>query len=241
MATWADVIQDALQDLGVIQAGETPSAEDQAYCLTRVNRLIDEWRAERLQIYSITRTTLALTSGTSTYTIGPSGDFNIARPIYVEKVRFLDTSMTPNIELPLQPLTDDAYADIAIKTLTSTYPSVYYINPTFPTSTLIFWPVPTSTTLTGVIYCPTALTEASAASDAFSTPPGYRRMITTALALEIAPGFEKEPSPSLIRQAMDSMADVKRANFRMMDMAIDQGALGHAAEWLTRYSIYTGP
>lgn len=241
MATWADVIQDALQDLGVIQAGETPSAEDSAFCLTRVARLVDEWRAERLQIYSITRTTHALTSGTSTYTIGPSGDFNIVRPVYVEKVRFLDTSMTPNIELPLQPLTDDAYAEIAIKTLSSTYPSVYYINPTYPTLTLIFWPVPSSTTLTGVIYCPTALVEPTATSDSFAAPPGYRRMITTALALEIAPGFEKEPPPSLVQAARDSMADVKRANFRMMDMAIDQAALGHAAEWLTRYSIYTGP
>lgn len=240
MATYADVITAALQDLGVLQAGETPSGEDQAYCLTRLNRLLDQWAAERLQIYTVTRSTWTITANDGQYSVGSGGDVNIARPVFVEHVSVIDTSTDPDAEFPLAMITDDAYAGISLKAQTSSYPSYAYYNPTYPTGTLILWPVPTSSTLQGAIYAAAAIAQAATAGTSFSAPPGYQRMMETNLALEVAPGFSRDPSAVLVRAAMDSMAKVKRANYRLSDMSVDRGALAHSqtgAGW----DIFTGP
>lgn len=241
MATWADVILASLQDLGVLQAGETPSSEDQATVLLRARRLLDQWAGENLIIFYQTRSTWSITSGDETYTIGSSGDVNIVRPMFIEHVYFQDTSFSPTLEMPLQPLTDDAYAKIPQKDLESTYPTSWYYNPTFPLGTLTFWPVPTSSTIQGVLYARTALADVTSTATTFTLPPGYQRMVETNLALEIAPLFNATPSPVLIKLAMDSKQLVERENTRMMDLSVDTAALGQTARGWTNWSIRTGP
>ena len=120
--TARDLITAALRRLGVVGAGETPQADDVTDALDRLNDLVDAWGTERLTIYQTVRSTWALTPNVATYTIGPSGDCNIARPVWVEDLRFQDTSQSPTLEMPLSPLTTDAWAAVPQKGLTSTYP-----------------------------------------------------------------------------------------------------------------------
>ncbi|NCV71604.1 MAG: hypothetical protein EBW55_13090, partial [Betaproteobacteria bacterium] len=94
----------------------------------------------------------------------------------------------------------------AQKTLQATYPGAWYYNPTFPTGTLTCWPVPTSSTLQGVLYTPTPVAEFSALTDVVSLPPGYRRFLRTNLAVELAPTFQVQPSPVAVELAVASKA-----------------------------------
>ena len=46
MATVRDIVTAALQELGVIAAGETPSDSDAQIGLSGLNDLVDQWAAE---------------------------------------------------------------------------------------------------------------------------------------------------------------------------------------------------
>ncbi len=240
MADVRDIVTDSLREIGVLAAGETATADDANFGLDALNRLVDQWAAERLAIYTNTRTVFTITSGTSSYTVGSGGTADIAFPVFVDHVNFQDTSQSPTLEYQMQPLTNDAYSRIPIKTLTSPRPTSYYWNPTYPLGTLILWPMPTLTTLQGVIYHPTAVTEFTSLSTAVSLPPGYRRMLVKNLAVELSPSYERPPSEELSRQAIESKATVKRANTVLMDMQVDAGALIQGRNTRYIYSILTG-
>jgi hypothetical protein len=218
--TTRDLINASLKRLGVLDAAETAAPQDMADGLSRLNDLIDGWATERLTIYTTTRTTWPLVSGTATYTIGPGGDCNIARPVFVSDLNFIDTTQDPDLEMGLSSLTTDAWSRIPQKGLTSTYPTSYYYNPTYPLASVTFWMIPTSSALQGVIYTPTAVTELGL-NDTINLPPGYRRFLRDNLAVELAPEFDLQPSQSLVMSAMESKANIKRANITPRDLYVD--------------------
>lgn len=224
--TAQDLITASLQDLGVLQPSETASNEDATVGLRRLNRLIDGWKLQRLMIASITRTTWTITANDASYTVGSGGDVNVARPSIPNDllVRFIDTSTDPDTELPLDTLTDQAYALIPQKAVTSLYPTAYYYNPTYGSTglgTLTFWPVPTSDDLQGVLYAPTPLDELATLATDFYAPPGYRRLYETSLSVELAQAFNKPVTPLMLMQAEDALSWVKSANSRMVDLSVD--------------------
>src|SRR5258705_358134 len=89
------LITAALKRINVIQENETPGAEMMADSFERFNDLVDSICSnERLLIYSITRTTWTIVSGTQTYTVGPSGTVNITRPQYIDHINYQDTSLS---------------------------------------------------------------------------------------------------------------------------------------------------
>ena len=223
MASVSDLVSAALREIGVQGAGETLGAEDGDDALDAFNRMVDQWAAERLMIYESARTTKALVNGTRDYTVGVGGDFNVARPVYVDHVTYYDSTTTPLTEIDLTPLTDDAWEAIPQKATTSPSPAFYYYQPTMPTATLSLWPVLTGATLVGVLYAPKQISEFAALATAVSLPPGYRRTIVKNLALELAPSYRRTPAPELLTAAADAKAVVKRQNVRMTDLGFDYG------------------
>ena len=137
-------------------------------------------------------------------------------------------------------LTVDAYAAIAQKALTSVYPQNWYYDPTFTSGfgTLYPYPVPTSTTLEGVIYTQSPVAVFDAITDTIALPPGYRRVLRTGLAWELSSAFDAGLSPALQFAAIESKADVKRANMRLRDLGCGTAGVlfGRAG---TIYTIYS--
>ena len=139
----------------------------------------------------------------------------IPRPVFLDHVNLIDTSVTPETEIPLVMLTEDAWAGVVQKDITSPWPRQWYYNPTFPAGTLTFWPVPTSTTIQIALYVPTPVPQFTSLSNTFTLPPGYEEMIVTNLAVRLCPSYAKTPSPILLKLAADSMAKVKKVNRRV--------------------------
>jgi hypothetical protein len=226
VASFRDLAADALLDLGVLAAGETPTADDMTNALRAMNRLIDQWAAERLQIYSPSvETTWNIVPGTQTYTVGAGGTVNVARPVFLNDVRFRNTATSPVVEFAMRRLSDEEWINIPIKTLTSTLPVEYYYTPTYPLGTLRLYPVPTMTTLTGVLYAPEAVSEIANITTTITLPPGYRRMIVKNLAVEMAPSYQRDVQREIASAADQSKRVVKNANTRLMDMHFDSAAL----------------
>ena len=222
--TVSQLITAALQDLRVLQVGETASANDAAFGLDRLNDWIDGLATEGLTVYSRARTVWTISSATS-YTIGTGATINCARPtgpLAIDNIGFQDTSVSPTMEYNLGPvLTEDAYDGIAQKELTSGFPQTAYYNPTYNSGVglIRLWPIPTSSTLQGVIYTLVPVSEFAAITDTVALPPGYRRFLRTNLAKELASAFDSPLTPDIQQAAMESKADVKRANERLMDLS----------------------
>ena len=240
MSTVSDLCQSALEDLGVLGAGETMASQDLDTCFKSLNQLMDSWAAQRLTIYTVTATTWTIVSGTGQYTVGTGGDVNVARPEYVQGVSFTDSSTSPVLELPLARYTDIGWSRIALKTLTSTLPTGFYYNYVYPLATIDLWPVPTSSTLSGVMYAPQATAQFAATSTTVALPPGYERFIVKNLAMEVAAKFGAIPSPGIIQAAMRSMAVIKAANNRASDMSMPAGALIQSGRSGSYYAFLSG-
>lgn len=222
-----ELLTASLRRIGVAPQGVTPQAESLQQALIAFNSFVDALGADRLSMYGETRTTWTITSGVRDYAIGVGQVINRARPVFIERLGnvspirlILDSSQPTPLEVPLTLLNDQQWRALPQKTLQSVLPTCAYYQPTFPNATISLWQVPTSSTLQGVLYAPTAMTE-FALSDTLSLPPGYRRFLLTNTALELCPEFDRKPPEGLVEQARQSKADVERANMRLLDMGVD--------------------
>jgi len=240
MAVVQDLINLALKKLAVLAEGESPTAEQSNDALTAFNDLIDHWNTQKLQSYTVTRTTWTITSGTQDYNVGSGQIVNVARPAFIDHVQFLDTSVTPNLEYQMSPLTEDAWSKVPQKGLTAPFPTSWYYNPTFPNGLISLWPKPTSAVLQGVMYAPAVVSSFATLQTAVSLAPGYKRMYVNNLAIELAPDYEREPGAALVKAAADTFSDVKRLNKRFMDMQVDAAALIQGRSRRFVYDIRTG-
>lgn len=243
--TLLELVTRALFDLKVLQSGEVPDAADAELARVTINDWIDGLSTEGLTIYTITRATWTLVSGTASYTIGNGATINVDRPngpADVENIGYINTALTPNMETLLGPvLTEDQYAAIPAKTLQTVFPAAFYYNPTFGVTgfgTLRPFPIPTSSVLTGVIYVPTAVDEFAAITDTVSQPPGYRRFFRTNLAVELATAFDAEVTAELKAAAVESKRNIKVANIRLADLSC--GDAGDLFGGSGPSNIYTG-
>lgn len=237
MATIGDEITAALQDLNLLAAGRTPSAEDAALGLSRVNDWIDSLGTAPLTIYAITRSTWTITTASS-YTVGTGATVNVARPdrpADITNIGYQNTAVTPTQEVLFgRVLTEDEYASLAQKGLTGVYPQAFYYSPTVATGTLIPWPVPTSTTLQGVLYTRTPLSEFAALTDTITLPRGYRRFFRSNLLIEMAAAFGVTPTPDQKAMALHSESAIKRMNTRRYDLVSNYPTTGSHVYDITR-------
>lgn len=76
--TALDLITGAMRNIGALEAGETPNAQDAADAQQVLNDLVEAWSLERLFIYASNENTFAFTAGKYQYTIGNyvAGTFN---------------------------------------------------------------------------------------------------------------------------------------------------------------------
>ena len=224
--TVADLITAAMRRINALQENEQPTAAALEDGFQRLNDLMESWQTERLTIPYILRTTwtISSTKGTlaSPYTVGSGGDIDVARPTFIDDIRYQDTSLSPTYEYPLVSLTDKEWQAIPQKNLTSPLPVYAYYNPTYANylGSLYLWMVPTSATLQGVLYAPAQVAGFGSTATTIILPPGYQRFMRDNLAVELQPEFlQNVPiDPSLRASAIESKANIKRRNTRSNDM-----------------------
>jgi hypothetical protein len=208
--TAGDQINGALRLIGQLAEGEVPSAETSADALTAMNQMLDSWSAERLSVFSTQDQVFTWTQGYKSRTLGPTGDFVGNRPVLLDDATyFIDPSN--NISFGIKIINQQQYDGIAVKTVTSTYPQVLWINMDMPNVSMYIYPVPTKA-LEWHFISVTELTEPATLATTLVVPPGYLRAFRFNLAAEIAAEFGIEPPPQVQRIAMSSKRNIKRIN-----------------------------
>ena len=234
MATAGDQINRALRLLGVLAEGETSSAAVSQDALTAMNQMIDSWNTERLSIFSTQNQVYTWPASTISRTLGPSGDFVGNRPILVDDATYFRDPLT-NVSYGIKIINQQQYDGIAVKTVTSTYPQVLWINMTYPDIEMYVYPVPIRDLEWHFVSVEELTQPANLATD-LAFPPGYLRAFTYNLACEIAPEFGVEPSPQVKRIAMSAKRNIKRINNPDDVMSMPYSLIATRQ----RYSIYAG-
>ena len=210
MTTALDQITGAMRLLGMLAEGEEPSAAAAQDGLLAMNQMLDSWSTERLAVFSTQDQMFTWPANTISRTLGPTGDFVGNRPVLLDdSTYFRDPSN--GISFGIKILNQQQYNGIAVKTVTSTYPQVIWLNMDMPNMSMYIYPVPTKA-LEWHFISVTELVEPATLSTVLVVPPGYLRAFRYCLACEMAPEFGVEPSPTVSRIAMVSKRDIKRIN-----------------------------
>ncbi|CAB4126843.1 hypothetical protein UFOVP254_32 [uncultured Caudovirales phage] len=210
MTTANDQINGALRLLGVLAEGETPSASASQDALLALNQMLDSWNTEKLMIYNTIDQVFTWPTGEITRHLGPSGEFVGLRPVMLEDSTYY-RDPTTNVSFGIKFINQQQYDGIAVKTVTSTYPQVMWINMEYPNISMTIYPRPTRD-LEWHFISAQELSQPAELSTTLAFPPGYLRAFRYNLACEIAPEFGVEPSPTVARIAMTSKRDLKRIN-----------------------------
>lgn len=225
--TGRDLVTDALLEINVYDAIDSIAPQDAAYVLRKLNRILDNWNAERPAVYADAFNTYTLTPSLSPHTIGPSGTWvTTQRPVSIEAALLLySTSLNPRVGITIR---DAAwYASLTIPALSTAFPTDLYYEPDWPNGKLFFWPVPSSalqvTLLSRLVLARLQL------DDAFTLPPGYQDAITLTLCEDIAPTFEKQVAPSLAKKAADARDRIFSNNVEIPRLVTQDSGMPTAA------------
>ena len=234
MATTAgDQINRALRLLGVLAEGETPSAETSQDALTALNQMIDSWSVERLAVYSTQDQVFTWPAGQISRTLGPSGDFVGNRPVLLDDATYYKAPS--GVSYGIKFINQSQYDGIAVKTASSTFPQVIFVNMTNPNVEMYVYPRPLQD-LEWHFISVDELTQPATLDTVLYFPPGYMRAFAYGLACELAPEFGVEPSPQVQRIAMTSKRNLKRINNPDDVMSLPYAVVANRQ----RFNIYAG-
>lgn len=234
MTTAADQIYGALRLIGQLAEGEVPSAATAQDALLAMNQMIDSWNTERLMIYSTQDQVFTWSAGERHRTLGPTGDFVGNRPVQVDDATYFRDPAT-NVSYGIKQINQQQYDGIAVKTVTSTYPQVMWINMDMADIDMYVYPVPIKA-LEWHFISVTELSQPASLSTDLVFPPGYMRAFRYNLACEFAPEFGVEPPPTVSRIAMTSKRNLKRINNPGDLMALPYSLVGTRQ----RFNVYAG-
>ena len=199
-----DVIQEAMELIGVYDVGMGMSNEDISSCARSLNMMVKSWQAKDIKIWKISEGSLTLVASQSAYVLGPGGDLVIDKPLRIIEARIQDSS---SIDIPLTKLSRTDYKLLSNKTTTG-IPTQYYYQPGKTTGTLNIWPVPDATTAanyTGKVSYYSPLEDFDVSSDTPDFPSEWFGAIAYNLAVWIAPKFKVPLSsiPDVVGMAQD--------------------------------------
>lgn len=216
VTTPGDIVRLALKDSGVLGVGQTALAEDTNDAFDTMNMILTQWQRKRWLVYHLVDHSIVSTGATS-YTIGPGGDIDTYRPSTIEAAFFRQIlNPQPNqVDYPLSLLLSyEDYSRITLKQLV-TLPQWLFYDSSYPLGTLYPWPVIQSAIYELHVITRQELTEFTSLSQDIDLPPEYVAALRYNLAARLRPMYQLPPDPSLTALAEDSLNTLRQANVQI--------------------------
>lgn len=176
-----EIITEALELCGVIQATETPSADDVTSCARKLNMLIKSWVSLGYHIWAQSEATQTLVAGTYSYTLGSNGN----RPWRINDMWLRDSD---GLDRPIDLISREEYNALPDKTTQGKPVKAYYDRQKL-TGTLKLWPAPDSATDTVYYVQQRVLQDFNASTDSPDLATEWGLAVCYNLAKLIAPVY----------------------------------------------------
>ncbi len=206
MTTVANLIFDALAEIGVVGATDTVSAEDYSFCLRKLNQALELLSNTRLAIPATTQIPVPLV-GSASYTIGPTGSVVAARPLKVLSATYVDSG---GFEGRVDVLTEAEWDAITFKAMTGGPPDCIWYRKTLTNGTVYVYPTSSGYTLN--LDCLTKITSFANVNAQLSLPEGYATFLTLRLSDDVASAYSRQTTPDTRRRLAAAAAAIKATN-----------------------------
>lgn len=210
--TARDVIQKAMQKIGVLAEGETPTAQQAEDGLDSLNLMLESWAGKSLLTSAHIQSGFSLVSGTANYTIGSNQTFNTVKPFTVIDAFIRDSA---NQDTGLEVVNRDTYNSHGDKTTSGT-PGIVFYDPgatqnANQTGTVYIYPSPDAN-YTLYLTMEQPFTALANLSSNVAFPTGYKRAIIYNLAVEIAPDYGVNIPAEIAKIASESLRNIENIN-----------------------------
>lgn len=209
--TPASIIADAYFDAGITQEGQTPNGEQLVSGMRKLTDLINLWQTQGLKLWLNVDTTVPLVAGQGTYTLSPTGDVAMDKPLRVIQSWYQDST---GIRRPLTVLSWDDYARLSQVNQTGAINS-YFVNKKQTELSVFFWLIPDATAATGAVHLllQTQVTNFINVTETMNFPVEWRIALRWGLADEICTG-----QPQAIMDRCQQRATTYRAMLEDWDV-----------------------
>lgn len=215
MTTAATLISDALIELGVIGANESPTPEDAAFGLRKLNQLMQRLSTSRQAFPVLTEISVTLT-GAQSYTIGPSGTSSTARPVSINSATAADAN---GVEYAVSVITRAEWDSIAVKDVTGGPPEYVWYQAENTNGLVHVYPKANGYTLK--LDCQVLLATFATVSGVLYLPEGYETWLTLSLADDMAQAYGRDVSADTRRRLAAAAAGVKRVNAEPLYLSVE--------------------
>lgn len=201
------LIDEVFRLVGVVGESQDPSTAQRNTGLSLFNQMLDTWNAQNLLLPYKDTSSHALTIDDQEYSIGPSGDFERARPMTIELAMIRDSS---NQDAEMDIISWKEFERIAQKAQHSGIPSHLTYQNTYPNGVIKIWPKPSSAYTLRLTT--TQLFSTLALVTSIDNVPGYIEAMKYNLAERVANHYGRELSKTNRVIASESYRILSRRN-----------------------------
>ena len=146
--TPARCIELAMKDAGLLQHGDSVDSDYLAEHMGRLQDLINLWQTQGLKLWLQQDLPLTLVAGQATYTIGPGGDLNMAKPLRIIQAT---TVTTDGVSRPLMMISRDEWTRLSDRVTQGALNSVF-VDKQQTQLNVNFWLTPDATAATDTVH-----------------------------------------------------------------------------------------
>lgn len=187
----------ALRKLAVLPSGGTPSAAQISDCSDSLNAIIKAFQADGMPLWKINSQSFTVTSGTSSYTVGPSQTVNCPKPLKILQATWTPTGGTNS---PLNIYNRYDFNDLPQGSTYTGDPVNLYYQPLRTSGTIRLWPTPNNSTTSITFHYQSMYEDMDAAANDFDFPSEWMMAIIYNLAWAMAPEYGIPPTDRSILQ-----------------------------------------
>ncbi len=182
-ATRDQIIDDALANIGVIAAGETPSAGDYTACAFKLNMILKTLNIEGYLLWCYLNVTIPLVSGAGSYTVGPTGGVTTGgRPLRIAQA--WNYNSTTNAKIQMIQLSRNDF-NVLTPANSPGIPTNFYYDPQLNNGIINIWPVINQTGYSIIISEERPIEDITASGQNFDLPVEWLLPLSWILTDEI--------------------------------------------------------
>lgn len=229
MPTARTLVTDGLSLIGVQAAEEPLTAHQEQQGLRILNDLIHSASLEQFVIYWMAPQVVPWPAGTVALSWGIGGDIETPRPLQIGQEAFREDGV-PLIRTPLVVLTPTAFREIAVGPVKYGSAQIVTYTTNYPLGGLHCWPIPQEST--SIIVFPwQVLSQWPDFDTDLLLPPGYDRFLKAGFAVDIAPYYSIEASPTVMAMRAESKNSIKTVNVTIPTLEVPWFADPWMRQW----------